>query len=285
LPGFGWLAPFGLLGAAFAWRRAGWPRLLTLFLGVYSVSVILFFVFSRFRMAMMPALYVLAALGAVETAKRLASVTRARRSLSRALVPVLTLLLLFGFVNLPVRAREGSVPARIARALGLPLRLESSSTARFNLGVTYAQRASHESDPDRWLALAEENLREAWREETRYASIPTELGKVLARQGRNREAVEFYLEALRLEPENYRLHHAVGLLAERIGDERQAEDAFRRALALEPRHVASAIHLGESLLRQERRDEAAELFGHALRLAPDSERARRGLRLSAPGSS
>jgi hypothetical protein len=277
LPGFGLLAPFGLLGAGLVWRRRGWPRLLLWFVCCYSVSVILFFVFSRFRMAMLPALYVLAAYGAVESVRAVATAVSDRRRRGRAVLLVGVWLALAAFVNLPVRARAESTLAGISRALGLPLRVETSATARFNLGVAYAARASDQPDSERWLVLAEEQLRRARQAETRHASIPIELGKVLARQGRNREAVEVYRDALALEPRNYRIHHALGLLAERMADETAAEAAFRRALEVEPRHTASAIHLGESLLRQGRTEEAEQLFGHALRLNPENARARRGL--------
>ena len=44
VPGFGLLAPLGLLGAVLSWRRRGWPRMLIVFTVAYSGTVILFFV-------------------------------------------------------------------------------------------------------------------------------------------------------------------------------------------------------------------------------------------------
>ena len=278
LPGFGLLAPLGLLGAVLAWRKRGWPRLLVLLVVVYSASVVLFFVFSRFRMAMMPALYVLAAHGALELWRSLRRCVREPSERRRCAVLALLFLVLFGFVNLPVRGREGSRSLAVARALRLPVRVESSATGHFNLGVACAARAKEADDPDRWLALAEEELRLALAQDDRHAGIPIELGKVLARRDRDVEAVEAYLLAAAIEPDNYRIHHALGLLYRRIDDLDRAAAGFSRALQLEPRNAAGAVELGEVLLLLGRRDQAAAAFRHALGLSPGSERALRGLR-------
>jgi 4-amino-4-deoxy-L-arabinose transferase-like glycosyltransferase len=283
LPGFGLLAPLGLLGAGLAWRFRGWPRLLVLLVVVYSASVILFFVFSRFRMAMVPAMYVLAAHAAVETWRSVRGSLQERRLRARTAALITAFLLLFAFVNLPVRGRADSLSLTLSRAVGLPVRIESSSMGHFNLGVAYAARARDSDDPARWLDQAERELRTALESEIRFASIPIELGKVLARQGRNAEAVELYRSALELEPANYRTHHALGLLYRRLHEDDPARAAFTRALQLEPRSSASAVELGEILLRLGRASEAEAAFRHALGLAPGSERARSGLERALAG--
>jgi Flp pilus assembly protein TadD len=81
-----------------------------------------------------------------------------------------------------------------------------------------------------------------------------------------------------MEPGRPRPHHVLGILHRRVGDLVAAEDAFRQALALDPGRLDSTIDLGEVLLEQGRRQEAAEAFRRALRLAPDDLRARDGLR-------
>lgn len=277
IPGFGLVAPLGLLGAVLVWRRPGWPRMLLLLVVAYSASVVLFFVFSRFRMAMMPALFVLAGHAVVELARRAREAVRdgGYRPLLRAAV---LLLLLAAAVNVPLRCREGSWTCRLAGAAGLPARVESSATGHFNLGVAYAASPST-------LGLAETHLREAVRQDPRFAEVHVELGKVLARQGRNREAIAVYLDAERAEPENYLVQHALGLLYRRVGDLAEAERRFRRALGAAPNHAASATRLGEVLLESGRPAEAVTAFSQALRLAPSSAAARRGLeqaRSSAP---
>jgi 4-amino-4-deoxy-L-arabinose transferase-like glycosyltransferase len=283
LPGFGLLAPLGLLGAALAWRKRGWPRLLVLLVVVYSATVILFFVFSRFRMAMMPALYVLAAHGALELWRSVRRAIHEPGQRPRSAALFLGFLLLFAFVNLPVRGRDDSRALAAARVVRLPVRVESSATGHFNLGVACAARAKEADDSDRWFALAEDELRLALAADETHASIPIELGKVLARQGRNSEAVEAYMRAAVIEPDNYRIHHALGLLYRRLDDLDQAALAFTRATQLEPRNAPGAIELGEVLFLLGRPDQAAAAFRHALGLSPGNERAERGLRESETG--
>jgi 4-amino-4-deoxy-L-arabinose transferase-like glycosyltransferase len=244
-PGFGLVAPLGLLGMVLAWRRPGWPRLLILFVALYSFSVVLFFVFSRFRMAMMPALFVFAGYGVVELVQRTRGAFGPHRQPGPLLRATALLLALLALVNLPVRARADSWSYRLARAVRLPVRAETSAQARFNLGVAYAAAAGDREDPAPLLRLAEEQLRESLRREAGFAIVHIELGKVLARQGRDREAIESYLVAERLEPRNYLVQHALGLLFRREEDLAAAEQRFRRALQLAPGHTPSARRLEE----------------------------------------
>jgi tetratricopeptide (TPR) repeat protein len=246
-PGFGLVAPLGLLGMLLAWRRPGWPRLLILFVALYSLSVVSFFVFSRFRMAMMPALFVFAGYAVLELARRARQAFGTQRQLGPLLRVVALLLVLLALVNLPVRARFDSWSYRLARAVRLPARAETSAQAQFNLGVAYAAAAKEQEEPAPLLLLAEEQLRESLRHESGFATVHIELGKVLARQGRDREAIELYLVAERLEPGNYLIQHALGLLYRREGDLAAAEQRFRRALRLAPGHAPSARRLEEVL--------------------------------------
>lgn len=65
LPGFGALAMFAVLGACAGFRARRPVRLLCGFVLVYWASVVAFFLFSRYRIQIVPVLSVLAALGAV----------------------------------------------------------------------------------------------------------------------------------------------------------------------------------------------------------------------------
>jgi tetratricopeptide (TPR) repeat protein len=166
----------------------------------------------------------------------------------------------------------------VARALALPTRGESTATGHFNRGVALAARAKEVGDPERLLALAESELREAVSAEDRYAPLFVELGKVLARRDRNDDAIQVYLQAAALEPSNYRIHHALGLLHRRVGDLPRAAAAFRRSVELEPRFAPSAVELGSLLLADERAAEAIPWFEHALSVAPTNRDAADGLR-------
>ncbi len=269
LPGFGFVAPLGLVGGFLLIRRGGFPRALLVVLVVYSVSVVFFYVFARYRIAMIPVLLPLAGFSVVELARR----ARERRALGLGL----GLLLAFALVNLPVRAPAESWSYRLASTLHLPVRAASTATAHFNLGVTYAQEAQGAANSEELLRLAESELREALRQETRYAKLYVELGKVLARMGREREAIELYRDSLAVEPNAWKTHHSLGLLFRRVGDTAEAERSFRMAMQLEPRQADSLVELGEVLLEEDRSAEAAESFRRALEISPGNARAQRGL--------
>jgi len=245
IPGFGLVAPLGLLGAALAWRRRGGVRLLLLFLIVYASSVLLFFVFSRFRMAMMPALYIFAGAAVMELGRRSKLAFSKRGSPWPALRAAALLVLFMLVVNLPVRAQRDSLSFRLAEAVGLPTRAENSATAHYNLALAYAAHARKSGNGVELLVQAEAELREALRQEPGHAGILVELGKVLARQERNAEAIEIYQRAAALQSNDYRIHHALGLLHRRMGEHAAAGQAFRRALQLNPRDLAAERALSE----------------------------------------
>jgi 4-amino-4-deoxy-L-arabinose transferase-like glycosyltransferase len=71
LPGFGVLVPFALVGIVARLRRQRDVRMLVGFVIVYCLSVVAFFIFSRYRIQVVPALLPLAAVGVVELAARL----------------------------------------------------------------------------------------------------------------------------------------------------------------------------------------------------------------------
>jgi 4-amino-4-deoxy-L-arabinose transferase-like glycosyltransferase len=83
LLGFGAVVPLALLGAL-GGLRSGAVRILVSFTAVYWASLVVFFLFSRYRLPVVVALVPLAALGAVELATRF----RARRGLVAAVAIV-----------------------------------------------------------------------------------------------------------------------------------------------------------------------------------------------------
>ena len=279
LPGFGLVAPLGLLGLWTVRRHSGWPRLLSLFVLVYSGSVILFFVFSRYRLPVMPALFPLAAAASLDLVQRFRALRRGKGA--GALVRGLALAgLLFAFVNVPVHAPADSWTFAVAKTFSLPRRAENSAIGHFNLGLSYAHRAESADDPTPLMQKAAEEFREATRQDPFAAAPFAELGKVLARLQRDQEAIEAYRTVIRLDPDRPRPHHVLGMLYRRVGDAGAAERSFRRALQLNPERADTAVALGELLLQRGARRAAAAAFRQALRGEPDNAAARDGLRMA-----
>ena len=235
LPGFGLVAPLGLLGAFLLWKRPAWVRGVLVHVAVYAASVLLFFVIARYRLAMIPALLPLAGYAVVHVAGTARAAARRQGSRARALALLGALAALLAFSNLPVRAPANHWSSRLAAATGLPARPESSSVAHFNLGVLIAKEGKLED--------AERELREALRQDPSHVQIYVELGKVLAREGRTDEAIGMYRRALELEPRDATVHHVLGILHRRRGDLEAAKAEFRMALEIDPRRPDSAREL------------------------------------------
>jgi len=264
LPGYGLVVPLALLGAILLSGRGGWPRGLLLFVAVYAGSVVLFFVFSRYRLAMMPALYPLAGYALADLARHLR-----RPGLRRALLLRLLILMTFtAGVHLPVHAHPESWAYRLAAVAGLPRRAESAVEGHYNLGLAFARYADESQDAEPMLRQALAQFEQATREAPARPQPYAEMGKALARLGEDRRAIAAFTTVISLEPGRSRPHHVLGVLYRRVGEMDRAATMFRRALNIDPDRLDSATALGDVLLAQGLRGDAATAYGQALRLQP-----------------
>ncbi len=243
LADYGMVAPLALLGAAFSWRRPGWVRALLVFMGVYMTAVVLFFVLSRYRLTVLPAMFALAGTGAVEGWRRYRIAflgPKGQRRRKPFVVATLLWLAFACFVSLPVRLPPDDPAFKLAKTFHLPTREEKGTMEHFNLGVIYAKEGN--------LPAAEEQLGRAAEIAPGEPKVQLELGKVLARSGKTAEAIGAYRRAAALQPGNATTFHVLGILYKRAGDLPDAQQAFQHALALDPRRKDTAHEL-ESLGR------------------------------------
>jgi tetratricopeptide (TPR) repeat protein len=108
------------------------------------------------------------------------------------------------------------------------------------------------------------------------------LGLALAATGRNTEAVEQYVLALRARPAYSSARYNLAVALAKAGRVDDAVDNLRRVLADYPedpvakRRLADALTLrGMLLLRDGKRDDAVAQFDEALKLDPANEEARK----------
>jgi 4-amino-4-deoxy-L-arabinose transferase-like glycosyltransferase len=86
LLGFGEVAAFAVLGALAAARRSRAVRLLTAYVVLYGATLVVFFLFARYRIQVVPALLPLAALGVVEAVSRVRARDPRRIAVAAAVV-------------------------------------------------------------------------------------------------------------------------------------------------------------------------------------------------------
>jgi tetratricopeptide (TPR) repeat protein len=102
-----------------------------------------------------------------------------------------------------------------------------------------------------------------------YAEAHNNLGIALDRQGRTEEAVEHYLQALRLRPDYAQAHNNLGIALDKQGRTEEAVRHYLQALRLRPDYVQVHNSLGFALDKQGRTEEAVKHYLQALRLKPD----------------
>jgi len=215
---FAWMIPFGFLGMYVSRRRWREHLLLYLFAGTYMISVLPFFVTSRYRLPIVPVMLVFAAHGVCWTWRRLRE--RERRGWA---APTVVLAIALVIVNLPL----------VDFTLG---------PAYASLGAVYRELGRHED--------AATAFRRATEESPGYDLAFSNLGSELLRLGRYDEAENVIKRALELNPILVVAHANLGVVYTETGKLDQAYQHLMRAVQLKPEHKeawAGLARLGMAL--------------------------------------
>ena len=103
------------------------------------------------------------------------------------------------------------------------------------------------------------------------------LARALGLLGRADESIAAYRRAMQLFPDDYVTTFNLALSLHKHGDDAGAVEQYQKAIALQPDDASFRLALGNSLLRLEKRAEAAAAYAEYLRLspsAPDADRVR-----------
>lgn len=209
----------------------------------WVLSTVIFFLFSRYRLPVVPALLPLAAVPLVHLGEAFRERRRGRRA-GTALVVAAFLL------------------------PHLPWFEPRMDLVHYNLGRLAEERGEPEA--------AHEHYKAAFLLEPRSFLACMNLGNLAARRRDWPTALRFYQRAEAIEPRSDDVASNLGGVWLALGDLEQAEEALDRALALNPRNL-SALH-NKALLRARRGDldGARELNRRLLEIAPENPA---GLRL------
>ena len=281
---YGLLLALALMGLYFTRRRDPAFTLFYYFLVGYLLSVILFFVTSRYRVPIVPALIPFGAFMVLNSLRFIRKLTRSGRFFAAALF----LLLLYALFQPYTDPRDFSVPhyklgieyeraGRWNQALShyrMALRYRQDDP-RFHLAFGRAQEQG--GDLDQALASYRKALsldpgsleghaglagayalkgavseaireyREALRINPEAAEVHNNVGVLLARQGRLPEAIAAYQEAIRLNPNLAEAYNNLGVVYWQKGSLSEAVGAFQEALNRDPRHPAARANLDRLL--------------------------------------
>jgi tetratricopeptide (TPR) repeat protein len=91
----------------------------------------------------------------------------------------------------------------------------------------------------------------------------------LSRAERWDQAVQLYLQALRVDPSNATIQNNLGYAEAMLGNLPEAVEAFMQAVKLEPKYAACRYNLGNVYLKLNKVDPAIEQLSKAIELKPD----------------
>lgn len=273
-PGFGLFGGFGLLlglGLVGLWIARGRPAAQPagLFVLGYAVTVIAFFVCSRFRVPVVPLLAIFGAHAVVGAYEAL----RARRFRAVALGAGVVLLVTLGSNRIPA-----SIETSDANGL-FQLGQLTQTAGRNGEALAWYERAVA-ADPDNRIALRALGSTRVLtgRPEEAVAPLRTafELGPsdpdtlywltdALVRSERTDEALAVADEAARRAPRNALVRFQVGRLQARLGRSDDARQTLAAVLELDPGHFDAAYSLGLVEAQSGRVDEALTAWDAAWR--------------------
>ncbi len=239
-PAFGILFPLAIVGMLAGWREKKNPalRFLILFSLVYAVSLLPFFIISRFRIPLIPAFIVLGVSGVMAMARAFREMEWKPAALYLALA-------------VGIAAYAHPAPGWIPMA-----------EIHFNFGTQFQERKLY--------AEAEEQFREAIRLDPKYAWAYNNLGTVLATVGRTEEANRMFAEAARLDPKYWEAEYNRADMAVRAGRAEEAGPILERLLAERPDSYEATLLSGLVERRRGNTEDALTLYRRAGRLRPEA---------------
>lgn len=197
---FGIILPLAAIGLALNLRK--FPAPMIFFLAVYPMSIILVFVSSMYRTAVIPVMSVVAAAGLLTLAES------ARAKNRKILVPAAAIILVTAAISTapgPFAAEKNDYDAELHACVGYELakmnRLEEAA-GELSLAL--------ELDPD-------------------YATARRMLGNVLNQQGKPQEALPHFEAALSSDPDSYLARYYLGMTLLRLGRKGEAFEHLRSA--------------------------------------------------------
>jgi tetratricopeptide (TPR) repeat protein len=273
------------LAAAGVVLTAGWWRRLWFLYAIgtaYALSVTLFYVFARYRFPIALVLMLLAAGGLLEAFDR-AKLHRYRSLAVPAVVATVAIL----FSRLPL---ENSHRFRATHYLSIAIEL-SKDPAQAGMAMDFYQRALDAAPqlPSAELGLgvllaragredeAISRYRKALAAWPEYVEARYDLGRALAAAGRHPEAAQEFAEALRLRPDDADAHIEYGRTLNALSRFDLALEQLQQGLAVKPRDTRALVGLGVALSQLGRPEEAIRNLRLALEIDPEDAAAHNDL--------
>jgi tetratricopeptide (TPR) repeat protein len=269
---FGLLIPLAVFGAIAVWpdRKRLW--VIYAMTAAYAGSVVLFYVFARYRFPLVPFLLLFAAGGALFAGSFWRSATSVKRYAAIAIVAAALV-----FANRPLLSAQ-LMKAITENNLGTALQDEK----RFDEAILHHYQAT-QLQPD--YAPAHNNLGAALRAAGRleeaiaqyqealelkadFSDASYNLANALLEKGNAAGSVDQFRNALKVAPGSVQAQNNLGIALATKGDIPGAMEAFRAALEIDEGSVQAHRNLGNMLVDAGQRDEGLRHLERAVALAP-----------------
>ena len=318
----GILVPLAFLGLVVAWPERRRLAILYAMLPTYAASVVMFYVFARYRLPLVPLLLLFAAAGLAALPRWLPRAEMRTRALVGTGVAALAVfsnwpmlstpqMMAITETNLAVAMQSTGRTAEAAEHYSRAIALQPDYAPAYNnLGVmqrslgqvdqaiaTYERALSLEGEyPDAHYnlanALLQKNRAQEAAEHFRIAlqSIPdsagaaNNLGVALANQNRPQDAIAAFRAAVAAEPQSAVAHRNLADALSTAGQIDEAVAEFTRAAALDPKDPATPYNLGIVLIQADRIPDAIAALKTAVALAPTSVDAHNNLGIAIASS-
>jgi tetratricopeptide (TPR) repeat protein len=244
---FGLLVPLAAFGVLVTWRDRRRLWVLYALALTYAASVVIFFIYARYRYPLVPFLVLFTSAGLADAVEFLRARTRAELAGVAALVAALLV-----FTHVPV--------------------LDAAD----NLAVTEHNLGSALQSEGR-VDEAIERYKKAVAIKPDYAPAYSNLGSALLSKGDAAGAIAAYQQALSIDPNFSDAHFNLGNALMREGDPVRAIPHFRRVLNNAPDSIDARTNLGIALTATGELDEGIAELEASIRLAPQSAIAERAL--------
>jgi Flp pilus assembly protein TadD/TolB-like protein len=165
--------------------------------------------------------------------------------------------------------RPGSVDQAIKLLEELASEKPSSSSVQAALGGAYLHKFDDQRDP-KYISLAQKTCSKAKELGADSPEVDAQLGELLLREGKNREAIAAFQRALTREPGDFEARNGLARAYEGSGQPKEAEATYRKAIELWPSYWEGYSNLAGFFFNRGRYRESAAMFQRVTELTPDS---------------
>lgn len=270
---FGVLLPAAVCGIYLTRGRRQELALLYLLLAGYTASVVIFYVFGRYRYPAVMLLILFASAAVIELVKIIKNMDSAK------IIVCFLLIIAAGIFSNRTIVQKNILQAMTANNVANELLLEGDTeqAVQYYLRAIKLNPDNANSYGNLAFVLKSQNrpdeaaacCRKAIQLDPDNLQAYLNLAEIFTGQGKQDEAVNCYKKILHIQPQNFAVHYNLGNLLKAQGKSDEAIDHYRQGLTIEPNDAELHTNLANALNQSGRTEEAMEHYRKAVESDPD----------------